>query len=301
MLRWRITLGLLFAGSISGLCWLDAHSSRPGLWLLPLALLIAVLASDELVRMARGIAPGTLAWPIGLGNAAITLASFAPQLVPTLGAGGAATAIAPWTWTALAIAGAMLLTLTVEMVRYTAPGLHAQRLALSALSFVYVGALLSFVVHLRFVGTGPNTGLAAILSLIIVVKFADIGAYTVGRLIGRHKMAPRLSPGKTLEGAGGAMLFACLGAWLALNVLASPISGGVFAPLPIWRWIAFGLVVGLAGLLGDLAESLLKRDLGRKDSSDWMPGFGGVLDLLDSVLFAAPVAYACWRFGLCGV
>ena len=65
-----------------------------------------------------------------------------------------------------------------------------------------------------------------------------------------------------------------------------------------WRWIVFGLAVGAAGLLGDLAESLLKRDAGRKDSSPWMPGFGGVLDLLDSILFAAPVAYLCWATGL---
>jgi len=67
-----------------------------------------------------------------------------------------------------------------------------------------------------------------------------------------------------------------------------------------WRWLIFGIVVGGTGIAGDLAESLLKRDLGRKDSSRWMPGFGGVLDLLDSLLFAAPVAYVCWALGLVG-
>ena len=63
-------------------------------------------------------------------------------------------------------------------------------------------------------------------------------------------------------------------------------------------WLAYGVIIGVVGLLGDLAESLIKRDLGRKDSSAWMPGFGGVLDLLDSILFAAPVAYLCWVAGL---
>jgi phosphatidate cytidylyltransferase len=72
------------------------------------------------------------------------------------------------------------------------------------------------------------------------------------------------------------------------------------AAAPAWGWLAYGLIVGVAGMLGDLAESLIKRDLGRKDSSDWMPGFGGVLDVLDSILFAAPVAYLCWALGLVG-
>ncbi|HEY2838440.1 MAG TPA: phosphatidate cytidylyltransferase [Pirellulales bacterium] len=298
MLRWRITLGVTFAAVIVGLCWLDAHADQPGAWLAPLLLLIAVLAGDELLRMAKGIAAGTIAWAVHLGTVAIVAANFLPHF-SRLAADGASAALGTWGWPFLTLGGAMLLVLIVEMVRYRAPGVHAQRLALSALVFLYVGALVSFLAQLRFVGPGRNSGLVALVSLAVVVKFADIGAYTVGRLFGRHKMAPILSPGKTLEGAAGAMLFACLGAWLALNVLAAPIAGEPVTPLVAWRWIVYGLVVGAAGLAGDLAESLLKRDLGRKDSSDWMPGFGGVLDLVDSILFAAPVAYACWEFGLC--
>ena len=77
-----------------------------------------------------------------------------------------------------------------------------------------------------------------------------------------------------------------------LYALAAMVGAAISQPP--WAWIVFGLVVGLAGLLGDLAESLFKRDMGSKDSSTWMPGFGGVLDLLDSILFAAPVAFLCW-------
>jgi phosphatidate cytidylyltransferase len=111
-------------------------------------------------------------------------------------------------------------------------------------------------------------------------------------------MTPLLSPGKTWEGAAGAVVFAAFAAWLVL-ILWVEHKGTVGAdsqsPLP---WLVYGVLVGVVGLLGDLAESLLKRDLGRKDSSSWMPGFGGVLDLLDSILFAAPVAYLLWIAGL---
>jgi phosphatidate cytidylyltransferase len=94
------------------------------------------------------------------------------------------------------------------------------------------------------------------------------------------------------------VFFAALAAWLVLTlwVERKPSSGD--ASLNGASWIVYGLLVGIVGLLGDLAESLLKRDLGRKDSSSWMPGFGGVLDILDSILFAAPVAYLLWVAGV---
>jgi phosphatidate cytidylyltransferase len=129
----------------------------------------------------------------------------------------------------------------------------------------------------------------------------DIGAFTVGKICGRTKLAPRLSPGKTIEGAIGGLVFACFGSWVALAVIAPLI-----APLPSgWvppgrGWLIYGVAVGATGMVGDLAESLIKRDMGTKDSSLWLPGFGGVLDLLDSVLLAAPVAYLFWSLRLVG-
>jgi phosphatidate cytidylyltransferase len=106
-------------------------------------------------------------------------------------------------------------------------------------------------------------------------------------------MAPRLSPGKTWEGLAGGVLFAVVGGFAAWSLRNGE-----------WHWpsadaatyVAFySVAVCLAGVLGDLVESLLKRDFGRKDSSDWMPGFGGVLDLIDSPLVAAPVAWIFWE------
>jgi phosphatidate cytidylyltransferase len=171
-------------------------------------------------------------------------------------------------------------------------------LGASAVALVYIGILLSFAVKLRFVGPAGSWGMAALVSLIVVVKLSDIGAYTVGRLIGRHKLTPRLSPGKTIEGAFGGLAFAALGSWLALVILWPRLSRESTPDVAAWQWLGYAVTVTLAGTLGDLAESLMKRDMGRKDSSNWMPGFGGVLDLLDSVLVAAPVAYIWWRYGL---
>ena len=153
------------------------------------------------------------------------------------------------------------------------------------------------MIQLRFAGPAGDWGIAALASLVIVVKLSDIGAYTVGRLIGRHKLAPHLSPGKTIEGAVGGLAFAGAGAWLALVELWPRLSSTSVPALAPWQWLGFAFTVTVAGVVGDLAESLLKRDLGRKDSSDWMPGFGGVLDLVDSILVSAPVAYLWWQYG----
>ena len=196
-------------------------------------------------------------------------------------------------WPAVAFVAWLLVAFVIEIFAYRKPGGVTSRLAATMFALGYVGLLLSFLVLLR--GDSP-LGIGALLSLIVVVKMCDIGAYTAGRLVGRHKMAPYLSPGKTIEGAIGGIVFACAGAWLVLEwfiprvLLGDGISHG--------GWVAFGVIVGVAGMFGDLAESLLKRDLGRKDSSAWLPGFGGVLDIVDSMLFAAPIAYLCWHLGL---
>jgi phosphatidate cytidylyltransferase len=176
-----------------------------------------------------------------------------------------------------------------EMLRYEMPGGNMVNAAASVFALAYIGLMFYFIAQLRM-----TWGMGALVSMIAVVKMSDIGAYTIGRLFGRHKMAPRLSPGKTLEGAVGAILFACLGAWLSfqylLPLMTQPhphqgITGG---------WAIYGVLLGMAGIFGDLAESLMKRDVGRKDSSTWMPGFGGILDIVDSLLLAAPVAWLCW-------
>jgi phosphatidate cytidylyltransferase len=121
---------------------------------------------------------------------------------------------------------------------------------------------------------------------IFVPKCTDIGAYFTGRFLGRHPLAPVLSPKKTWEGAAGGFLAAVL-ATILIDRLgpANPLREDA-----LWE-VGFGISVGGAGILGDLAESLIKRDCRQKDASHLVPGFGGVLDVVDAILFAAPVAY----------
>jgi phosphatidate cytidylyltransferase len=285
MLRWRLTLGTVFVAALVGLCWLDA-GPRPGVWLMPLALLLAVAATQEMMWLFKGRGLSPTIWPAYAGNVCMVLAPAVSHW------SGAREDVLAWPACILALSAA--LAFVVEMARYTEGGRTSESLALAILVLVYVGLCLAFVVSLRLVAPDPG-GILALASLVLVVKMCDTGAYTVGRLIGRRKLAPLLSPGKTIEGAVGGLVWG-VAASVAAFTFVVPALGPAAAPW--WRWAAYGAAVALSGTLGDLAESLLKRDLGRKDSSPWMPGFGGVLDLLDSILLAAPVAWLCWKTGL---
>src|SRR5262249_44540349 len=132
-----------------------------------------------------------------------------------------------------------------------------------------------------------HSGLILTLT-IFVPKCGDIGAFFTGTFLGRHKMTPILSPKKTWEGFAGGL------AASVLTAVGLSFAGPVFAG-GIPEAAAFGVVVGVAGVLGELAESLIKRDGQSKDAAKSIPGFGGVLDVIDSVLFAAPVVYVWFR------
>lgn len=139
-----------------------------------------------------------------------------------------------------------------------------------------------------------NIGYFALSALVVATKMGDVGAYTFGRLIGGPKMTPQLSPGKTWSGGVGHLVTAglCSVAWLCW------LGPMVSTHWPAWGVVSaavFGVVVGFAGLIGDLAESLIKRDVGVKDAPALLPGFGGLLDLMDSLLLAGPVAYFMWN------
>ena len=161
-------------------------------------------------------------------------------------------------------------------VRYAAVGAFVNCGA-NLLSVVYLGALASFVIAVR-VDFGP----VAFLMYIFVVKCADIGAYTTGRLFGKHKFSPVLSPKKTREGMAGAVIFASVVS--SIFALASDI-------MLLWQAVLFGIVFAFLGQLGDLAESMLKRAAEQKDSANTVPGFGGVLDVIDSPLATGVFAY----------
>jgi len=129
----------------------------------------------------------------------------------------------------------------------------------------------------------PHFSSKLLMMFFAMVIFADTGAYYTGRSIGRHKLAPRVSPGKTIEGSVGGLIAA---------IAAGPLSRLVFFPeIPVLHALAVGALIGVLGPVGDLAESMLKRGADVKDSGTLLPGHGGVLDRVDSILFCAPLLY----------
>ncbi|MHC4741876.1 MAG: phosphatidate cytidylyltransferase [Planctomycetota bacterium] len=141
----------------------------------------------------------------------------------------------------------------------------------------YLGILGCFVMAIRI-----DFGLWALLMFICTVKSADIGAWAIGRKFGKHKFSPKISPGKTWEGMGGAV-----GASILVAVLFA-----VCCDIMLWPGaLVFAVSMAFVGQLGDLAESMIKRDAGQKDSAEKVPGFGGILDIVDSPLMTAPFAY----------
>lgn len=155
-----------------------------------------------------------------------------------------------------------------------------KNISVTIFGILYIFFLLSFAITLRYL---PN-GVCILIMVLLVSKFGDIGGYLLGRKYGKHKLAKVISPNKTIEGACFSLLFSVL---IAI----------IFSLIPAIRvfslkWsVVFGIIVGFSALLGDLAESLLKRDANVKDAGNLVPAFGGILDVIDCLLISMPVAY----------
>ena len=181
----------------------------------------------------------------------------------------------------LILAFALLGLFFYQAIRYANDGviIHC---GVNLFAIIYLGLLSSFVLGVRI-----DFGLWPLLMFIFTVKSSDIGAYTAGKLLGKHKFSPTISPGKTWEGMAGAAILAA-------------VVGSIFAKscgiMPIWLGAVFGVIFAFLGQLGDLAESMIKRDAQQKDSANSLPGFGGILDVIDSPLATAPFAYLFFMF-----
>lgn len=162
-----------------------------------------------------------------------------------------------------------------------------QTAALTFTAIMYVGGLLSFGVSLREFVPGRLEGTLLFFLPVVVTWAVDTAAYTGGRAIGRRKLAPAISPNKTVEGGLSGLLAGPLAA-LAYTWIALP---DIAADLGVGRILVLGIVLAVAAILGDLVESSLKRECGVKDSSQLLPGHGGLLDRMDSLLWTIPVAY----------
>ena len=165
-----------------------------------------------------------------------------------------------------------------------------QTMAYTLFGLLYVLWLFNFITKIVYVmprsSSGAVTGQFYVLYLIAVTKFSDMGAYLTGSVIGRHLMIPHISAKKTWEGFFGALVFALLCSLALFKLMPGHLSVLTWTHATI-----LGLLLGFAAVIGDLAESIIKRSTGVKDSGNLLPGIGGALDLLDSLLFTAPLLF----------
>jgi phosphatidate cytidylyltransferase len=197
-----------------------------------------------------------------------------------------------WHLIGMLFVGIGLAAFLLEIGSYRGQERITERLSQTLFVVFYLGVLPSFLLQMRWLESEtagfPSRSTLALALTVFAPKCGDIGAYFTGKfltglVLGRHSMTPRLSPNKTWQGAVGGILTS-VGASVGIAAIGPVLPNTIAA-------IGFGLTVGIAGIFGDLAESLLKRDRQTKDASASVPGFGGVLDVIDSMLFAAPVAY----------
>lgn len=213
-----------------------------------------------------------------------------PGLVPTPVLGPGASLIS-WTWDVFWPATIVIIFIRQFTRENTFEALSG--LATTLFGLAYIAALFSYFFYIRT--TDPIQGAWLVLYLILVTKLGDMGAYAVGSLVGRHTLVPRISPRKTVEGFIGAVFVSGCAAVVAQPLLAHQTIFGL-APNALLS-LLLGLILGVAGQLGDLAESLLKRDCQVKDTGALLPGLGGVLDVIDSLLFTAPLFYGILIYG----
>jgi len=248
-----------------------------GDWALAILLsVLAALAAWELFRIARE----TGAFP--LEPAGIALAALVPIAIHAQRRG-------VYTLTLTAIV-AMILVLFASTIWLRGPaGKPLSSVAITAFGVLYAG-LFSYVYALRYhnYAVGAGAGTALVVLPVLLTWATDVGAYTFGRAFGRKKLIPSISPGKTVEGALGGLGLAIVICLLYVRFILMPYAQ---LGLTIQGAVVFAVIVSIAAQTGDLAESLLKREAGVKDSSRIIPGHGGILDRFDSLLFVLPIAF----------
>ncbi|MGD9790915.1 MAG: phosphatidate cytidylyltransferase [Phycisphaerales bacterium] len=293
-MRQRLLFGPLLIAMLVGLLWLDGwlaarvmpeglarlfgHADGVGNWpagtiVLPIMLVLSIWGARELAAILKDEGVVASRRVLGLAAASGMLAS---SIVP---------AVLPGDVAAACVSTVAALVLAVSLLYYSKD--RDPRGIITAaggvmLGFVYLGLLFGFVLAIRR-GHSPWV----LLWILATTKACDIGAYFTGKAIGRHKLIPWLSPGKTWEGLGGGIALAA-GAGAAGLWLLRENDG---ATLAIWHGLVVGAACAVVGQLGDLVMSLFKRDAGIKDSGHSLPGFGGILDVLDSPLLVAPIAF----------
>ncbi len=294
-LRNRLTFGPIMLAGLALVLWFDDYAQKHtrnwmethfgngelsggvgGIGLLILLLFILPIATREIATLltAERVRPYRVISALGAGS--MVVHAFLTQFPPFQ-------KIAASTLVFIVVFIMLLAALRRALMRETQDAIV--HMAGTVLATLYLGGLAWFLMALRVKHgrSGDFHGTTwLILSILLMVKFTDIGAYFGGRALGKHKLIYWLSPGKTWEG-------------LAFGLLTAGLVGAACAPgIPHLLWykgFIFGAIIGGIGQLGDLLESLMKRDAEVKDSGSLVPGFGGILDIIDSPLLAAPFAY----------
>jgi len=233
-----------------------------GWWLFGLGAFAALIALHELYVMARSLRP-------------LVLAGYAGALATLLGAelGGPAWMI-----------GGFMLTLVLAFLLYGIAETRQPATVTMSTTLMGVAWIALGLGHLLLLRDVPEYGRIAVFAVLIAVFADDTAAYLIGRLVGRHKLAPSLSPGKTWEGFVAGTIAAVAASFFTLYDDRHEF-------LSIWQAVVLGLAIAFAGATGDLFESAIKRDLQVKDSGQLLGGHGGMLDRIDSLLFASVAAF----------
>lgn len=245
-----------------------------------LASVLAAIAAWEFYRIARGAGGSPLA-PLG-----IVLAALLPIAVHAQYLGVVRFPVAVLTLTVLGVIAASIWLRRIDQHPISAA-------ATTVLGVFYTGGTLSYAYALRYFGyaVGETAGALVVVLPVVLTWSSDTGAYFAGRLIGGRKLMPSVSPAKTISGAIGAVVTTVGICALYVHLALKPYAQLAFSP---WGLATFAIGISVAAQIGDLAESLFKREAGVKDSGTLFPGHGGVLDRLDSLFFVLPVAYALY-------
>lgn len=268
----------------------DDWLGQPGIVVVVLSLLVGCVAADELLYMLRQGTP-TLASAFPIAAIVVLIACCSipvwwrnyPPDCP----------VGFFGWSMLGMTAAFGLCCLFEIQTFRADGKSIDRLTRYGFVIVYLGILVSFLLANRLLEFDNAKGMIALVAMIATVKMSDAWAYFVGKSFGKTKLSPTLSPGKTVEGAIGSLF----GAWFAAAIvfyIVAPYLFGTAIGKPWWWFLIYGAAITVAGIVGDLTESLLKRDSNCKDSSKWLPGLGGILDVVDSLVFTAPISFFMW-------
>lgn len=328
MLRDRLLTSSVLIVVVLGLLLLDyrmVFAGAEGIWLLPLLLFFAIGTSWEISAMLRaGNHPINPRLAV-IGAALLASSAAIPYLWVFQPAGYPVDCpVGRLGWIALFATVVVFTMLMAEMRIYgqnadVPLGLAIGRTCSSVFVSMYVGLPMAMLVGLRCMHASPTQGrfgFAALVTAILVTKVADAGAYFSGKSFGRRKLIPRLSPGKTVEGSLGGIAASTIVAYVCLSILfpwlapggsagtdaesAATVKTGLSGALanPLWGAMLLGPTLAISGMVGDLAESLFKRDSGVKDSGNLLPGLGGVWDVTDSLIAAAVPAFFCFAAGV---